>query len=112
MTIIEGLLVLRDGSTFEGDLIGLSPLGGAARGEVVFHTGMSGYQEVLSDPSYAGQIVTFTTPHIGNYGTTPVDNEATRVHARGIIVREMVEARPEGGTRVCASVARVPPVRR
>jgi carbamoyl-phosphate synthase small subunit len=93
MSVTEGLLVLRDGSTFEGDLIGLPPVGGSAGGEVVFHTGLSGYQEVLSDPSYAGQIVTFTTPHIGNYGTTPVDNEATRVHARGIIVREMAGRR-------------------
>jgi carbamoyl-phosphate synthase small subunit len=88
MTSTEGLLVLSDGSTFEGDVIGRLPADGAARGEVVFHTGMTGYQEVLSDPSYAGQIVTFTTPHIGNYGTTPIDNEATRVHARGIVVRE------------------------
>jgi carbamoyl-phosphate synthase small subunit len=88
MTATEGLLVLSDGSTFEGDVIGHLPVDGAARGEVVFHTGMTGYQEVLSDPSYAGQIVTFTTPHIGNYGTTPIDNEATRVHARGIVVRE------------------------
>jgi len=93
MSPVEGLLVLRDGSTFEGDLIGHLPAGGVARGEVVFHTGLSGYQEVLSDPSYAGQIVTFTTPHIGNYGTTPIDNEATRVHARGIIVREMARRR-------------------
>lgn len=60
MSVIEALLVLRDGSTFEGDLIGHVPADGVAQGEVVFHTGMSGYQEVLSDPSYAGQIVTFT----------------------------------------------------
>lgn len=93
MSATEALLVLRDGSTFEGDLIGHVPPGGVAQGEVVFHTGMSGYQEVLSDPSYAGQIVTFTTPHIGNYGTTPVDNEAQRVHARGVIVREMATRR-------------------
>jgi carbamoyl-phosphate synthase small subunit len=64
---------------------------------VVFHTGLTGYQEVISDPSYAGQIITFTTPHIGNYGTTPVDNEANRVHARGVIVRE--EARRESNWR-------------
>ena len=89
----EGLLVLRDGSTFEGDLIGMPQPTGAARGEVVFHTGLSGYQEVLSDPSYAGQIVTFTTPHIGNYGTTPLDNEAPKVHARGVIVREIAGRR-------------------
>jgi len=89
MSPAEGLLVLQDGSVFEGYLIGQVPTDGAAQGEVVFHTGLTGYQEVLSDPSYAGQIVTFTTPHIGNYGTTPIDNEAPRVHARGIIIREM-----------------------
>jgi carbamoyl-phosphate synthase small subunit len=93
MTIEEGLLVLRDGSTFEGDLIGHHSAEGAARGEVVFHTALTGYQEVLTDPSYAGQIVTFTTPHIGNYGTTPLDNEAPHVHARGIIMREMAGRR-------------------
>ena len=93
MSIREGQLVLRDGSVFEGELIGAVSAGGVSSGEVVFHTGLTGYQEVISDPSYAGQIITFTTPHIGNYGTTPLDNEATKVHARGVIVRE--EARRE-----------------
>ena len=88
MSIREGQLVLRDGSVFEGELIGAVSAGGVSSGEVVFHTGLTGYQEVISDPSYAGQIITFTTPHIGNYGTTPFDNEATKVHARGVIVRE------------------------
>lgn len=93
MSIRRGLLVLADSSEFAGELIGAEPIGGRVSGEVVFHTGLTGYQEVLSDPSYAGQIVTFTTPHIGNYGTTPMDNEATRVHARGLVVREMARRR-------------------
>ena len=96
MTLREGQLVLRDGTVFEGELIG-SQAKTISSGEVVFHTGLTGYQEVISDPSYAGQIITFTTPHIGNYGTTPLDNEANRVHARGVIVRE--EARRESNWR-------------
>ena len=70
MSIREGQLVLRDGSVFEGELIGAVSAGGVSSGEVVFHTGLTGYQEVISDPSYAGQIITFTTPHIG--GSTDV----------------------------------------
>ena len=58
----EGLLVLADGSVFEGELIGAEPPSGVAAGEVVFNTVLSGYQEVLTDPSYAGQIISFTTP--------------------------------------------------
>ena len=96
MTLREAQLVLRDGTVFEGELIG-SQDNTISSGEVVFHTGLTGYQEVISDPSYAGQIITFTTPHIGNYGTTPLDNEANRVHARGVIVRE--EARRESNWR-------------
>ncbi|MGA0766734.1 MAG: glutamine-hydrolyzing carbamoyl-phosphate synthase small subunit, partial [Ilumatobacteraceae bacterium] len=64
-----------------------------ARGEVVFHTGLSGYQEILTDPSYAGQIITFTTPHIGNYGTSAADNESSKIFARGVIVRELARRR-------------------
>ncbi len=87
-------LVLADGNVFEGELIGaeLPAAGvasGVASGEVVFNTVMSGYQEVITDPSYAGQIVTFTYPHIGNYGTNELDREATRPFCRGVIVREM-----------------------
>ncbi len=68
--IREGVLALADGSIFEGELIGAEPVGGVTAGEVVFNTVLSGYQEVITDPSYAGQIITFTYPHIGNYGTT------------------------------------------
>ena len=96
MSLREGQLVLRDGSVFEGELIG-SENNAVSSGEVVFHTGLTGYQEVISDPSYAGQIITFTTPHIGNYGTTSADNEASQVHARGVIIRE--EARRESNWR-------------
>jgi carbamoyl-phosphate synthase small subunit len=89
--------VLQDGSVFEGEAIGASsseisaPV--IARGEVVFHTGLSGYQEILTDPSYAGQIITFTTPHIGNYGTSAADNESSKIFARGVIVRELARRR-------------------
>lgn len=89
MTVREGALVLRDGSIFEGELFGAELSNCFSSGEVVFHTAMTGYQEVISDPSYAGQIVTFTTPHIGNYGTTPLDDESRGVFTRGVVVREM-----------------------
>ncbi len=85
-----GLLVLADGTIFEGEAIGwwdeASPA--VATGEVVFNTTLTGYQEVLTDPSYAGQIVCFTYPHIGNYGITPADSESRRAFCRGLIVRE------------------------
>jgi carbamoyl-phosphate synthase small subunit len=87
------LLVLADGTTFEGEAVGARPPGGVATGEAVFNTVLSGYQEVLTDPSYAGQIVTFTYPHIGNYGVTPADDEAPRPVCRGVVVRELT-ARP------------------
>jgi carbamoyl-phosphate synthase small subunit len=93
MTVREALLVLSDGTTFEGEAIGASPAGGIATGEVVFNTVLSGYQEVLSDPSYAGQIVTFTYPHIGNYGVNPTDDEARRPFCRGVVVRELARRR-------------------
>jgi carbamoyl-phosphate synthase small subunit len=85
----EGLLVLADGSVFEGELIGADPPGGVATGEVVFNTVLSGYQEVITDPSYAGQVVTFTNPHIGNYGVNGADFEARRPFCRGVVVREL-----------------------
>ena len=85
----EALLVLADGTTFEGEAIGASPPHGVATGEVVFNTVMSGYQEVITDPSYAGQVITFTYPHIGNYGAAPDDDEGRRPHCRGVIVRDL-----------------------
>jgi carbamoyl-phosphate synthase small subunit len=83
---MPALLALADGSVFRGVAIGAE---GAAVGEVVFNTAMTGYQEILTDPSYARQIVTLTYPHIGNTGTNPVDVESTAVHAAGLIVRDV-----------------------
>ena len=87
--IRPGTLVLATGETFEGELFGAEPPGGIVTGEVVFNTVMSGYQEVISDPSYAGQIITFTTAHLGNYGTNADDDEAADVQCRGVVLREM-----------------------
>jgi len=93
MTVQEAALVLADGTTFEGEAIGAEPAGGVATGEVVFNTVLSGYQEVISDPSYAGQIITFTYPHIGNYGVTPDDDESTHPFCRGVIIRDLARRR-------------------
>ena len=82
-------LVLADGEVFEGEAIGAAPPGGLATGELVFNTVLSGYQEVVTDPSYAGQVVAFTYPHIGNYGVTPADDEAPRPWCRGVVVRDV-----------------------
>lgn len=82
-------LVLADGRVFVGRAFGAE---GTARGEVVFTTGMSGYQETLTDPSFAGQIITFTYPHIGNYGVNDADDEAERVCAVGAVIRAPVDA--------------------
>ena len=89
MTLRPALLVLADGTTFEGEAIGAEAPDGVATGEVVFNTVLTGYQEVITDPSYAGQIITFTYPHIGNYGTNADDDEARRPACRGVIVREL-----------------------
>jgi carbamoyl-phosphate synthase small subunit len=93
MQLREGQLVLADGSVFEGELIGADPaggaLGGVATGEVVFNTALSGYQEIITDPSYAGQIITFTYPHIGNYGVNPTDDESRGAFCRGVVVRDL-----------------------
>ena len=87
--IREYQLVLADGEVFEGEGIGADPTGGVATGEVVFNTVLSGYQEVITDPSYAGQIITFTYPHIGNYGVNATDDEAARPFCRGVIIRDL-----------------------
>ena len=80
------MLALADGSVFRGQSIGAS---GNTTGEVVFNTAMTGYQEILTDPSYARQLITFTNPHIGNTGTTPEDMESGQVYAAGMIIREL-----------------------
>jgi carbamoyl-phosphate synthase small subunit len=78
-------LVLADGTAFRGESVGAH---GTARGEIVFQTGMTGYQEVLTDPSYAGQIITFTAAHIGNVGVNPEDMESIRPRAAGMVMRD------------------------
>lgn len=87
-TIREAALVLRDGTLFEGEAIGSQPADGVSAGEVVFNTVMTGYQEVITDPSYAGQIITFTYPHIGNYGVNSTDHESRQPFCRGVIIRD------------------------
>ena len=80
------ILALEDGSIFKGTSIGAE---GLSVGEVVFNTSMTGYQEILTDPSYANQIVTLTYPHIGNYGTNSEDEESDGIHAKGLIIRDL-----------------------
>jgi len=82
---VEAILALEDGTFFRGLAAGAE---GEARGEVVFNTSMTGYQEVLTDPSYSGQIVTMTCPEIGNYGVSANDGESRAPHVAGFIVRE------------------------
>ena len=83
------VLILKDGTTFEGYAAGYRPEGGIALGEFVFNTALSGYQEVITDPSYAGQVIAFTYPHIGNYGITPLDDEAIRPYCAGVVARDI-----------------------
>ena len=82
----SAILVLADGSVFRGIAIGAS---GSTVGEVVFNTAMSGYQEILTDPSYARQIVVLTYPHIGNTGVNAEDDESVQIHAAGLVVRDL-----------------------
>ena len=89
MTRSEAVLVLSDGTLFEGEAVGALKPGDVASGEVVFNTALSGYQEVVTDPSYAGQIIAFTYPHIGNYGVNDGDDESSRPRCRGVIVRDL-----------------------
>jgi carbamoyl-phosphate synthase small subunit len=84
-------LVLADGTTFAGRAAGARPQGDIATGELVFNTVLSGYQEVITDPSYAGQVVAFTYPHIGNYGVCEQDSESMKAWCSGIVVRDLVE---------------------
>ena len=83
---IPALLALEDGSVFHGHAAGAI---GETVGEVVFNTAMTGYQEILTDPSYSRQVVTLTYPHIGNTGINAEDVESTAVHAAGLIVRDV-----------------------
>ncbi len=81
----KAILAMEDGSVFEGRSVGAR---GESSGELVFNTSMTGYQEILTDPSYAGQIITMTCPHIGNYGVNEDDIESEKPHARGFVMRE------------------------
>ena len=83
---IPALLALADGSIFRGISIGAQ---GQTTGEIVFNTAMTGYQEILTDPSYSGQIVTLTYPHVGNTGCNAADVESDRVHAAGLVIRDL-----------------------
>jgi carbamoyl-phosphate synthase small subunit len=85
-TTPPAILALADGTVFIGNSIGAT---GSTTGEVVFNTAMTGYQEILTDPSYCQQIVTLTYPHIGNYGVNEEDVEASKVHAAGLIIRDL-----------------------
>ena len=85
-TFPPAILALADGTVFLGNSIGAT---GATTGEVVFNTAMTGYQEILTDPSYCQQIVTLTYPHIGNYGVNEEDIEADKIHAAGLIIKDL-----------------------
>ena len=85
-TTPPAILALADGTVYIGNSIGAP---GSTVGEVVFNTSMTGYQEILTDPSYCQQIVTLTYPHIGNYGTNPEDVESDKVHAAGLIIKDL-----------------------
>ncbi len=82
----QALLALADGTVFHGTSIGAE---GETTGEVVFNTALTGYQEILTDPSYCRQIVTLTYPHIGNYGSSPEDVESRQVFAAGLVVKDV-----------------------
>jgi carbamoyl-phosphate synthase small subunit len=86
MAIVPAVLALADGTIFRGHSIGSK---GNTTGEVVFNTALTGYQEILTDPSYARQIVTLTYPHIGNTGATPEDLEAAQIYAAGLVIRDL-----------------------
>src|SRR6202158_3647151 len=85
--VATGLLVLADGTVWQGE--GICATGDAV-GDVCFNTSMTGYQEILTDPSYAGQIITFTFPHIGNVGANPEDIETTTPAARGLVLSSAI----------------------
>lgn len=107
-------LILADGSTFEGYAAGHLPESGHTTGEFVFNTALSGYQEVITDPSYAGQIINFTYPHIGNYGITSLDDEAARPWCHGIVVRDLATTpsnwRSVGGLEALLVHHRIPAI--
>src|SRR2546425_2964433 len=98
---MRALLALEDGKYFEGESFGAT---GTRVGEICFNTAMTGYQEVLTDPSYRGQIVAMTYPLIGNYGINSLDQESRSPHVRGFVIEELSEA-PATGARRCHSMS-------
>jgi carbamoyl-phosphate synthase small subunit len=90
-----GLLLLEDGTAYRGRAV--AP--GTRFGEVVFNTSMTGYQEILTDPSYLGQIVVLTQPHIGNYGMSPVNEESGRPWAEGLVIRRLTAVPSSHGSQ-------------
>ena len=84
----EGLIYLEDGTVLKGRGFGFK---GTAVGELVFNTAMTGYQEILTDPSYKGQIINMTYPLIGNYGISEIDNESEKIHAFGLVVKDLCD---------------------
>ncbi|MCC8341159.1 hypothetical protein LMJ38_35330 [Streptomyces sp. R1] len=86
---LDAVLILSHGDFFLGKGIGVL---GETQGEICFNTGLTGYQETITDPSFAGQLITFTFPHSGNVGTTPVYMESTRPFCKGIIIRDAITA--------------------
>src|SRR3979411_3274820 len=91
---MSAYVLLEDGARFDGNACGAD---GPAEGEIVFTTAMSGYQEAMTDPSYAGQLITFTFPQIGNYGVSAEAMESDRVHARAAIMRAGVNRSDAAG---------------
>src|SRR3954463_13828656 len=91
---MDAFLLLEDGTRWDGKGVGAS---GPATGEAVFTTGMSGYQESVTDPSFAGQLLVFTYPHIGNYGVSADAMESDRIHVRGVVMREAQNAEDAPG---------------
>ena len=83
---MEGLIYLEDGSVYKGHGFGFR---GTRTGELVFNTSMTGYQKILTDPSYKGQIITMTYPLIGNYGISSIDNESGGIHAFGLVIKDL-----------------------
>ena len=95
---MNAILALEDGSVFHGQGFGAPA---SACGEVCFNTSMTGYQEILTDPSYKGQIVTMTYPHIGNYGVNSLDVESWQPHVAGFVIRELSQDAPAASTIGC-----------
>jgi carbamoyl-phosphate synthase small subunit len=108
---VSAYILLEDGTRFDGDAVGAR---GQITGEVVFNTGMSGYQESVTDPSYRGQIIVFTYPHVGNYGVSRHAMESDAVHARGVVMRAGIDREDaptaEGGWLTWLSDCGVPAI--